>query len=531
MKNLFSLLYFLALTASVSAQTVKWGAEHPTEERNAASAILGVDDAGFYVLETDYRFGGKKHFFLEFYNHKLNQVKKEKLELKQGDGEKSIEGFYMSRAGTLWFLSSYNNKSQDKVYFFSQTVDKKLLKPKNDLKKLAEIPDANNTRIGLFTLADSYKYRDGGFSFVRSSDSSKILITGTFPNKKNDESSQFSLSVFSDEMSELWQKKVILPYKADLFDVYAFNVDNDGDVLILGKLYEKSRKEQKNKEANYKYLMLRFSKDKDKPDELVLNLDGKFVTDIKITSHDNGNYICSGMYSKKGGNADGCFFAEMDSETGETIKKSIKEFSPEFMTEGMSEKRKKKALERLKEDKGLKNFSAYDIKDLIRRDDGGCVLVAERFWIEIYQYYDMNSKTYRTRTIYHYEDILVINISPEGAIDWVTKIPKWQATTNSALLFFSYALAVVGDKIHIVYNDDEDNAKAFTGSDSFTGEKNSVTLLITIDAAGKIKRKELFNNKEEEIITVPKAAVQINDNQLILLGKKKKDQKFCRITF
>jgi hypothetical protein len=290
---------------------------------------------------------------------------------------------------------------------------------------------------------------------------------------------------------------------------------------------------RKKGKPNYKYLMLRYDDKNDKATTIELSLGENFVTDLAATSLDNGDYICAGMYSKNGSEANGSFYALMDGATGTLKTKSLKEFSVEFLTQGLSDRRKKKVEERLKKDKETGILTSYDIHDIIRRLDGGCVLIAEQYWLETTQYYDSSTKMWRTSYIHHNEDIIVINIDPKGNIEWAKKIAKWQITGGGALVFFSYAVQVVGDKIHIIYNDDKDNVDAVKDKDldAYTGEKNSIALLVTLDATGKMKRKPLFSNKENEITSVPKAAVQISPTEMLLLGKRKSDQKFAKLTF
>ncbi|MFT3885513.1 MAG: hypothetical protein QM724_08810 [Flavobacteriales bacterium] len=70
------------------------------------------------------------------------------------------------------------------------------------------------------------------------------------------------------------------------------------------------------------------------------------------------------------------FFLRLDRKTKEIVHESFKEFSDEMITSFMTEKEEKKAE---KNDEDLELYS-YDLGNIIRRDDGGAVMVAEQYY-------------------------------------------------------------------------------------------------------------------------------------------------------
>ena len=98
---------------------------------------------------------------------------------------------------------------------------------------------------------------------------------------------------------------------------------------------------------------------------------------------------------------------------------------------------------------------------LILRNDGGALLIAEQYFVqEEYdrnQFYDPYYSNYYNRNyndidyVYNYNDIIVVNIRPDGEIEWTARIPKRQVTTNDGGYYSSYAMSIVRSKIYFVF--------------------------------------------------------------------------------
>ena len=68
----------------------------------------------------------------------------------------------------------------------------------------------------------------------------------------------------------------------------------------------------------------------------------------------------------------------------------------------------------------------YTIQDLILREDGGALLVAEAQYLSEYSFYDQFTQTFNRRTEYHFDNIVLFSVSPEGIIDWCRVIKKFR---------------------------------------------------------------------------------------------------------
>lgn len=536
-KNLLS-LGAICCTLTLSAQTsgsrvnIKWGKEHETLEKFAPANVIGISNNELFSWEADFGVMHKTRRYLRRYDRALNPVGELKIDLTDSKQDREFEDVVMTKKGEVFMLSSFVNKTQKKNYLFAQKVDKKTLQTKGDLRKIADVP-TDTKGFSFNRLFSAYK-DNGSFSTIFSQDSSKCLVMASAPFDKG-EPEKFDLTVLNEDMQIVWDKLITLPYADELWETHSYRLDNDGDVYIVGKLYKDKPKNRIKGKPNYKFQLLRYTAAGEQPEIINISLRDKFITDIKVTLLDNGDYICAGFYSKEGyASIGGVYYMTIDGKTNTPTAQSSKDFPLDFLTEGMSERQKKRA-ERKVQDGDAPELNNILFHEIIRRDDGGCVLIGEQFYMRESSYMDAQGRWHSTRYYYN-EDIIVTSINPKGEIEWSGKVLKNQMSTGRPGIFNSYVTAVVGDKIHIIFNDDIDNAKKDRWGrdiklDWFTGEKNSAVQIVTFDATGKHTEKTLLKNEDAETIVVPQAAVQTGAREMILLGKKRGNQKFARLTF
>ena len=61
--------------------------------------------------------------------------------------------------------------------------------------------------------------------------------------------------------------------------------------------------------------------------------------------------------------------------------------------------------------------------------------------------------------------------------------------------------------------------------------KESVVVVVELNSDGKQSREALFSIREANVIIRPKVCEQINSNEIILFGQKKKKQRFAKVSF
>lgn len=520
-QHLSFFLLFIVMGSSLFSQTkskkvdISWGEEQKTSKKLTLNDLIGFDESGIYALKTK----GSK-YYLEHYNNKLNISNTVELDLEREKQENTFE-FILQWNNRLLLFSSYPDKSTKKNHLYVQSIDKQSLSLNNDIKKISEIDFEGRRRS-----------QSGSFNYSISNDSSKLLIYYSLPYRKN-KNEEFGFHVFDKNMEQIWEKQINLPYEEGLFKIEEYTISNTGDVYVLGVAYKEKRVSKRHGQPNYNYQILSYSDKGSNFKNIDVELEGKFLTDMQIAINEKDEIICAGFYSTEGTySIKGSFFLKVDAVNKKVKHSNFKEFDMDFLTQNLSEKAAKKVAKKKKKGKDVELYE-YDLDRIVLREDGGAVLIGEQFYINVVTTTNSNGGT-TTTYYYNYNDIIAINISPEGNIEWATKIPKRQVTSNDGGFYSSYTLAVVDDKLYFVFNDNGKNLFYKGGSDklyNFTKNKESLVTLVEVDSNGNQSREALFSVRDADILMRPKVSEQVQENELILFGQRKKVQKFARLTF
>ncbi|MFZ7114627.1 MAG: hypothetical protein ACO1G9_04530 [Bacteroidota bacterium] len=516
-KILFLLLFCCSVVLAQKKSnfaTMKWGPELEGSRKGSIQEFLGYDDNAFYLsayLKSD--------LLIEKLDKNLGNPQTYTFEEKDAETKEKFEPFSrMYFADRLYFLKTNLDKKTKTTTLYAEEINTKTMSVKGKIKKLSDITYE--------------KRRDkGGWSTVTSPSDNYLMIIESIPTEK-EENEQFNVVMLDSALNQVWRKNLQLPYENTLFYRQKFMVDDEGNFYVLGKLYKEKAKERVRGHVNYMYHIIAFADHGNSKIDYEVKLADNFITDITIAKNDGGDIVCAGFYSKKGqASIDGSFFLTLDPSTKSIKASNMKEFDIEFMTEYMTEGQEKRAKKR--EEKGKDDeMYEYDLHTLIKRSDGGVMLVGEQFFIRQIQYRCGNS--YCTRTNYYYNDIIVVNIDPAGKIEWAKKIPKRQLSVNDGGFYSSYAIAVTESKIAFIYNDHRDNLdseKSKRIKNFNLGDKNGVVTIATVDDNGVVTRDILFDNTETEVIIRPKVCDQIDESHLLLFGDRRKMEQFGIVTF
>ncbi len=520
--------------AEIKAQTnsnVYIGPEIKTQRRGTLEDIIGYDSEGYYMIRVE-----PQRFYLERYDLDLNLSKSERIELGTGADRKQLE-FAEQLNGEIYLFTSQRDQSTKQNVLYSNLINRKTLKPVGSPRPMAAI---------------GYRSRsnDGFFDYDVSRDSSKLLIFHNAPYQANTEE-KLGLSVFDNEMNPLWSKEIQLPFKDRLYNVERYQVDNQGNAYLLGIVYKGQVRVRRQGRPNYEYHLLAYNQG-DSYEEYLLNLGEKFITDMQFEITSSGDLICAGFYSEQGTKSvKGTFYLLIDTESKEVKKEYYQEFDRDFLQDFMSARRA---------DKG-RELNEYDLNRLELRRDGGVVLIAEQYYIREtnnssnnlnpygYRYYSTRFGIVRipnrrfwwnypgdndADVQYNYNDLMVVNINPNGSVQWAKKIPKRQRSRNDGGTYASYALSVAKGKMFFIFNDNPKNITK-TSSDlkvyNYTKGRESVVVLVTVSANGEIKKEPLFQVKETNTYTKPRVCEQISRDAMIIYSQRNRKVKFAKLTF
>ena len=516
--------FLLSLSAFGQSKTdraaVKWGPELSDKTDGVFSQVVGYNDEHVYML-----MRVKKEVFLQKMNSSHKSIYKKLIPFKIGKEEHSSEGVVVLTDRILVFSSFMDKKTKTNTLYM-RVFNESNMAPMGKMQKMAsfDVEKKRNT---------------GSFSVTISPNEKVVLVYLNLPFEKDD-NERFSLKVYDMEMSPMWDREVSLPYLDSEFGVQSLRVTDDGSVVMVGTKYAEKREAKelkKDGKSSYVYHLLVYKSSGDEPGDYPINVEDKFLQDLTLNIGSEGDILCGGLYGKKGTfTTAGTFFLNIDRETKQLKHSSFKEFDRDFITAYMTEKEEAKATKkaaRKGEDLEMYNF---ELRDIIRREDGGAVMIAEQYYMYAVTTCTTNSNGGQTcRTTYHYiyNDIIVVNVDPEGNIEWASKIPKRQHSVNDGGYYSSYAVSVKGDNIYLLFNDNGKNLFLTQGAkvEPFKYGKDMLITLATIDGDGRVYREALLSQEKRDAMTRPKSGVQIGDDRLFIYATWKKNYRFGTVTF
>lgn len=520
MKNGILLIALLVLSLTTFSQNkpdnvdILAGPEIKTGKKEFIDKIFGKDDEGTYVM-AKYR----QQMTLFYYGNDLSLKKKNTVDLAYDKHDLQYRGL-IQMGENFYLFTTYRNKKEKITYLYSQELNKNSLTFKEP-KELAKASYAG------------YKKRESAsYGFTISADTNYLMFITDLPAKK-DELDRFGLMVFDNEMNEIWSKlNIEVDEKESDFYRYEAQIGNDGKCYLLAKVYDTSRK-YKRGEINYTFQMMVYSEDEDEPEVFDVTLEGKFMSDVTFDGTKDGNIQVVGFFADKAGLQNGVFNMLIDGEDYSVSNVETTEFSTDFIVQHSSERQKEKA--KRKEAKGKEiAFYSYDIDELVENPDGTITMIGEQYRFYQTCHTDANGNTSCT---YHYiyGNIIIVKFDEDGETEWMELIPKYQHTVNDGGYYSSYAIAQLPNgNIKLVFNDDprnnyyEQNGKLYGW---YRNKKKTDIIMYDIKTNGHIERFTLFNSSEEEVMSRPKVSVQIDENEIIILGEAKKTTKFFKLIF
>ncbi len=456
----------------------------------------------------------------------MKRVYQRPIELQLGKEELELEDVHIVGRNIVVFASYYDKRNDERNLFVKvyATADMGAVSMYSKVARM-DVEDRRNR---------------GAFNTALSPDSSKLLLYMEKPYEKK-EKDRFAVKVFDAALTKLWEADIEMPYTDKEFEMEEMKVDNDGSVVCVGVKYASPRERRELKRTGgvpYDYHVLVYWKGQAMPVDETIRVEGKFLQDLTLSLGRDGDVLCAGFYSDKGSwSVRGTFFLRIDRMTKSIVHQSFKEFDKDFILAYMTEKEKGKA-ERKADRKGEEvEMLEYDIRDIARREDGGALVLAEQYywWVETIRTTNANG-TYSTRTVYHYvyNDIIVVNITPGGDIEWAAKVPKRQHSINDGGYNSSFAANLKGGKVYLVFNDTGENLFLKDGERVGQFEvsgRDALVTLATVDEDGITHREALFSPEKRDAKLCPKDCVQLVDGRSFIYASRKKEYRFGMITF
>jgi hypothetical protein len=522
---LLGTIVLLGLSSSFAQKNVKitWGPEFELPKKHYELGFIGDEKNGY--VEISHKHG--ESIALQKFSPTL-QLK----------GETDIptdnlpKGYMIEELGNMnyrnYIYYSTWSKSDNTERLFAQELDVAKGKFQGAAKELLSSSDKLS---GTLVMTGFYQYNTAGkWNMVNSADSNMLLIYYRIkPKEKRDAFNKdiIGLFVFDKNLNKVWGQQVEMPYTEKLMDNDDYQVDKDGNVYILAKVY--NTEEKKKDKYDYHYEVLRYGKDSKKPSISSFSFSDKYIVDISLIEDKTGRMVCTGYYSKgKGGGTDGAFLLAFDeaSKTMKNIKKGFYEFPTEVIKQFETEKTKKKIDK--KGDKGDDvEVSNLKFRNIALNDDGSISLFGEQYHYTVTTYVNNG----HTTTTYHYffDDIYVTKIGSDGDLKWVKKVPKKQTGGSTAGLGFH--LHTVGNDSYLFFVDNLKNLniKPEQAPETHVGGAGGVLMCGKLDADGNTSKSSIFDFREEKMNVLVENFSDVTDK--IVLGRARKLHGLFQMNF
>ncbi|MCB9262793.1 MAG: hypothetical protein H6607_10500 [Flavobacteriales bacterium] len=426
-----------------------------------------------------------------------------------------IENVVCINNGIVVFFSEKDNREKENKLSY-MTFDQDDLSVLESTKELSAIKF--NSRLNT-----------GNFDVAVSQDSSKILVYANTPYKRaKDANDEVSVVVLTKDFDLIWEKNITLPYEEKDFLIMNYNLDNNGNIQILGRL-KKERSERKKKTQNYTFHFISYTDEGKSREEHELKLKENFISSIDYTVKEDGNLLCAGLYSKTAENrASGVFYLELEQGTLDVVSENVEEFGLDFFTEGLSERAAEKLEKKAAKGKEIE-FYEFEIRDLLPNSMGGLTMVAEQYYVYTTTTTTTNSNgttTTRTVTHYIYNDILVVEFDETGEVVWKQKIHKYQHTTDDGGYYSGFNLVKNGETLHFFFVTPLSNTEDIELPEEMEGDKKAKKyyhyIHVEVDENGKKQAETLGYISKKAHRPVVRECVSLKDGTSLVFAKGRK---------
>jgi hypothetical protein len=171
---------------------------------------------------------------------------------------------------------------------------------------------------------------------------------------------------------------------------------------------------------------------------------------------------------------------------------------------------------------GKNRLYTFNIKKTVLRNDGGALIIAESFIKEdrevpVPMGIQPGYNSYRTSTIYQYNDIVAFSFNAKAELEWTNIMRKKQVSEDDGGVFSSFLILNQKDQLRFIYLDDVSTAGGVAQ--------------YTLKSEGKSERAALFNQEDKDLLLLPKMGKQISPAEAIIPSYKNGILQLVKLTY
>lgn len=292
----------------------------------------------------------------------------------------------------------------------------------------------------------------------------------------------------------IWDREIEFPFSYEDSRVVNVAISNQAELFVLIKKNRDSDRDEPkiDDNPNVRYFLYRINPETDEVSEFDLGLQNVWVSNIDMeTNYSSELLMIAGTYSNEEfDQAAGTFFITLDKATSEVRASEFQEFDQRTLLNFMDQD---------DIEDGDEVEVSFVFRDALAREDGGAVLVFEHYAKILHTVTNGRGQVVRTYYTYTYGEMILQNINPDGTVGWTEVIDKmWYDTFSMGAGYFDI---VHQDRLHVVYNDHEDNVEYWSGE---RRRRKNVDMddgnivMITIDLDGNMVYEVIDRSEDDD---------------------------------
>jgi hypothetical protein len=472
------------------AQVVEWSNQQKLKSKTNYTRIVGENAGGIYLIRAK-NGDFNRDIIVEKYKTNLALDKSNELDLPSGT---YIEKYVLQDDG-IGIITSKKNDSVPRI-------DVSCLKLNGSLQQTGQPK--------FLTKIDAAVFKNNTSIYFQSSVNRMHYSMMYFTNGTDKNSSVLHIQGFDEAMNSAYVKSFNIQFASDEVVISGFECDNEGNTYLLidyPKAGEKSRKDKDVRD----FFLYSYYKSLDKTLEYKIDQDSLFINDIGLVVNNyNKSVSVAGFYSRENNNkVTGSFVYSIDATSTLLKSKQFEDLNKNFTAKIISMM--------LNETGGT--LSDLYIRKLIPRSDGGCTIIAEKYYEsrQTYTYYANGFPQTASRVTYNYDEIIVLSKNAEGKTQFQDFIKKSQSSMNDGGYYSSFVLLNTNDKLSLVYNSDV----------SAEGD----VMISSINPLGQLDTKILIKAMSYYVMLMPQESKQISAGSALICTLKDRRFTLLKLTY
>jgi len=371
------------------------------------------------------------------------------------------------------------------------------------------VPDTTNA-IVLDTMQKKIGENFFDISIAESDDKKHVVAYWIDPNTF--EKNELYYVIFDRQFQSIKKGHLELPFVQKRAAFHSLLISNSGQIYVTIAEY----KSQQMENAIRFWILTSGNNFRDYDHIEIKTESNLYLNNVRFKIDNLNEYInVIGFYTEGSTSnraAEGIYFARIPFHSSQAEVSHYEAFTPEFIARIKGNR---------KSGKNSKLYS-FIIDKVILRKDGGLLFVAESFYktyrttnylYDIYGFPSYNEST----VIYHFDELIVLSLHPNGKIHWKNIIVKNQSSNGDYGRYSSYQMMNSGAFLKIFFNE----------------KISSRTNLIeyTIDVNGKMSRQVLLNSRSYNVYLMPQYGRQISVDEIVFPSMKKSELRLLKLNY